>query len=84
MAETRTQVYPGDRRNFDETDFIGANGRFWRPVNDPAPVYDSAANTTTISYVRVPMDELGARYGHLIDRAIDRMTISELFGTEAI
>lgn len=80
MPETRTQTYPGDRRNADRDTFIGSGGRFFRVVGEP--VYDPAADSTVITYERVPMDEMGSRYGHLIDQAVDRLTLSELFGGE--
>lgn len=69
------QTYPGDCRAFDPDTYIGCNGRFFRPVSA-----DFDGRNTTISYERVPMEEMPARFGHLIDEAQDRMALAELFG----
>lgn len=70
-------TYAGDQTRFDPETFIGGNGRFFRPV---AATYDSQADTTTVEYERVPLAEMDERYGHLIDKAEDRLRIAEVFG----
>lgn len=71
----KTQTYAGDRRNFDPDSFVGGNGRFFRPVGA-----DFDGQSTVISYEPVPMDEMPARYGHLIEAVEAKADVIELFG----
>lgn len=73
----KTQTFPGDRRAFDPDSFVGCNGRFFRPVS---VTYSAEVDKTTVSYEPVPMDEMSARYGHLIDAAEEKAALIELFG----
>ena len=69
------QTFAGDQRNYDPDSYIGANGRFFRPVSAE---YDGTR--TVIEYERIPFDEMGQRYGHLIDKAQDKAMVVQLFG----
>lgn len=69
------QTFPGDRRDFDPDSFVGCNGRFFRPV---AAEFDG--QRTVISYEPVPLEEMPARYGHLVEQAEDRAVLVEIFG----
>jgi hypothetical protein len=69
------QTFAGDQREFDPESFVGANGRFFRPVSA-----EFDGERTEITYERVPMEEMPQRYGHLIDVANARGDIIETFG----
>lgn len=65
--------------NFDAHGYAGADkfGAFYRPIS---ATYDPVAGMTKIQYMPVPMSEMGQRYPHKIDEAIERARIAALFG----
>lgn len=75
LPARRTATFPGDCRDFDPDSYVGSMGRFYRPV---AAEYDGTQ--TVITYEPVPMEEMGQRFGHHIDSAIERIEIAALFG----
>jgi hypothetical protein len=76
---TNQATYPGDCTPINESTYVGPDRfqAFYRPVS---ATHDAEADRTTIQYKPVPMSEMGTRYSHLIDQAIDRNELAQLFG----